>query len=65
MKTDRTQKVEKKQKVKKTTRRKFLKKTAVAGAAALTAPALFNIRTAKAKTTTTDFLVRWYRTRDL
>jgi TRAP-type mannitol/chloroaromatic compound transport system substrate-binding protein len=59
MKTDRTQKVEKKQKVKKTTRRKFLKKTAVAGAAALTAPALFNIRTAKAKTTTWRIQTSW------
>ena len=59
MKTDKTQKVEKTQKVKKTTRRKFLKKTAAVGAAALTAPALFNIRTAKAKTTTWKVQTSW------
>ena len=59
MKTDKTQKVEKKQKVKETTRRKFLKKTVVAGAAAVTAPAIFNIRTAKAKTTTWRIQTSW------
>jgi len=45
---------------KKTTRRKFLKKTAAAGVgAALAAPTLFNIRTAAAKGTTWRIQTSW------
>ena len=68
MKKDKTQKVDKKQKVTKTTRRKFLKTAVAAGAGAVVAPTLFNIRTAKAShnyLAHTDLLARWYRTRDL
>ena len=52
MKEDTTQRLDTEQRETKTTRRKFLKKAAVVGAGALAAPTLFNIRTAKAKTTT-------------
>ncbi len=44
---------------KTTTRRKFLKKAAVVGAGAVAAPTLFNIRTAKAKTTTWRIQTSW------
>jgi TRAP-type mannitol/chloroaromatic compound transport system substrate-binding protein len=59
MKKDKTQKIDKKQKVKQTTRRKFLKSAVVAGAGAAAAPMLFNIRTAKAKTTTWRIQTSW------
>jgi TRAP-type mannitol/chloroaromatic compound transport system substrate-binding protein len=59
MKEDKTQKVAKKPKVKKTSRRKFLKKAAVVAAGAVVAPTLFNIRTAKAKTTTWNIQTSW------
>jgi hypothetical protein len=59
MKKDKTQKADKKQKIKKTTRRKFLKTAVVAGAGAAAAPMLFNIRTAKAKTTTWRIQTSW------
>ena len=59
MKKDMTQKIDKKQKVTKTTRRKFLKKAAVVSAGAVIAPTLFNIRTAKAKTTTWRIQTSW------
>jgi TRAP-type mannitol/chloroaromatic compound transport system substrate-binding protein len=55
MKKDKTEKVPQ-----KTTRRKFLKGTMAAGvAAAATAPTLFNIRTAKAETTTWRIQTSW------
>ena len=47
------------EKVTKTTRRKFLKKTAVAVGAAAAAPTLFNIRTAAAKGTTWRIQTSW------
>jgi TRAP-type mannitol/chloroaromatic compound transport system substrate-binding protein len=59
MKKDTAQKIDKKQKVKKTTRRKFLKTAVAAGAGAAAAPMLFNIRTAKAKTTTWRIQTSW------
>ena len=59
MKKDTTQKVDKKQKVTKTTRRKFLKKAAAVSAGAVVAPTLFNIRTAKAQTTTWRIQTSW------
>jgi TRAP-type mannitol/chloroaromatic compound transport system substrate-binding protein len=59
MKKDKTQKVDKKQKVTKTTRRKFLKTAVAAGAGAVVAPTLFNIRTAKAATTTWRIQTSW------
>ena len=59
MKEDKTQKVAKKPKVKKTSRRKFLKKAAVVAAGAVVAPTLFNIQTAKAKTTTWKVQTSW------
>jgi TRAP-type mannitol/chloroaromatic compound transport system substrate-binding protein len=59
MKKDTTQRIDGKQEVKKTTRRNFLKKTAIVGAGAAFAPTLFNIRTAKAKTTTWRIQTSW------
>ncbi len=59
MKKDKTQKIDKQSKLKKTSRRKFLKHTAAVGAAAVAAPMLFNIRTAKAKTTTWNIQTSW------
>ena len=59
MKKDKAQKNDKKQKVTKTTRRKFLKTAVAAGAGAAAAPMLFNIRTAKAKTTTWRIQTSW------
>jgi TRAP-type mannitol/chloroaromatic compound transport system substrate-binding protein len=59
MKKDKTQKVAKKKKVTKTTRRKFLKKAAVVSAGAVVAPTLFNIRTAKAQTTSWRIQTSW------
>ena len=60
MKKDKAQKNDKKQKVTKTTRRKFLKTAVAAGVAgAAAAPMLFNIRTAKAKTTTWRIQTSW------
>jgi TRAP-type mannitol/chloroaromatic compound transport system substrate-binding protein len=59
MKKDTTQRIDGKQEVKKTTRRNFLKKTAIVGAGAAVAPTLFNIRTAKAKTTTWRIQTSW------
>jgi TRAP-type mannitol/chloroaromatic compound transport system substrate-binding protein len=54
MKQDKTEKVPK-----KTTRRKFLKKAVAAGVGAAAAPTLFNIRTAKAETTTWRIQTSW------
>ena len=54
MKQDKTDKVPK-----KTTRRKFLKKAVAAGVGAAAAPTLFNIRTAKAETTTWRIQTSW------
>ena len=54
MKQDKTEKVPK-----KTTRRNFLKKTAAVGIGAAVAPTLFNIRTAKAETTTWRIQTSW------
>ncbi|KKL51052.1 hypothetical protein LCGC14_2299340, partial [marine sediment metagenome] len=52
--------IEKKDKGQTTTRRKFLKSTvAGVGAAAVAAPMLFNIRTAKAATTTWRIQTSW------
>jgi len=59
MKKDTTQKIDREQKVEKTTRRKFLKKAVVVSAGAVVAPTLFNIRTAKAKTTTWNIQTSW------
>jgi TRAP-type mannitol/chloroaromatic compound transport system substrate-binding protein len=59
MKKDKAQKNDKKQKVTKTTRRKFLKTAAVVSAGAVVAPTLFNIRTAKAATTTWRIQTSW------
>ena len=59
MKKDKAQKNDKKQKVTKTTRHKFLKTAVAAGAGAAAAPMLFNIRTAKAKTTTWRIQTSW------
>ena len=49
----------KKESTQKLSRRNFIKKTAVVGAAAAAAPAIFNIRTAKAKTTTWRIQTSW------
>ncbi|MGD2269071.1 MAG: TRAP transporter substrate-binding protein DctP [Desulfobacterales bacterium] len=59
MKKDTTKRIDGKQEVKKTTRRNFLKKAAAVGAGAAVAPTLFNIRTAKAKTTTWRIQTSW------
>jgi TRAP-type mannitol/chloroaromatic compound transport system substrate-binding protein len=60
MKKVQAKKIDKKPEVTKTTRRKFLKKTMVAGVgAALAAPTLFNIRTAAAKGTTWRIQTSW------
>jgi len=49
----------KKESTQKLSRRNFIKKTAVAGAAAAAAPAIFNIRTAKAKGATWRIQTSW------
>jgi TRAP-type mannitol/chloroaromatic compound transport system substrate-binding protein len=60
MKKVKTEKIEKKPEVTKTTRRKFLKKSVAAGVgAAVAAPTLFNIRTAAAKGTTWRIQTSW------
>ena len=60
MKKAKTQKINKNPEVKKTTRRKFLKKSVAAGVgAAVAAPTLFNIRTAAAKGTTWRIQTSW------
>jgi TRAP-type mannitol/chloroaromatic compound transport system substrate-binding protein len=60
MKKVHANKIDKKPETTKTTRRKFLKKTMAAGVgAAVAAPTLFNIRTAKAKGTTWRIQTSW------
>jgi TRAP-type mannitol/chloroaromatic compound transport system substrate-binding protein len=59
MKKERAQKIGKKQKGLKTDRRKFLKGAIAAGVGAAAVPTLFNIRTAKAATTTWRIQTSW------
>jgi len=59
MKKEKTQKIGKTQNSKKTTRRKFLKTAVAAGVGAAAIPTLFNIRTAKAATTTWRIQTSW------
>lgn len=59
MKRDKTPKLRDQQIAQKTSRRKFIKKTATVGAAAVAAPLLFNIRTAKSETTTWRIQTSW------
>lgn len=59
MKKEKAQEIDKTQKGKKTTRRKFLKSAVAAGVGAAVVPTLFNIRTAKAATTTWRIQTSW------
>jgi TRAP-type mannitol/chloroaromatic compound transport system substrate-binding protein len=60
MKKVKAKKIDKNPEATKTTRRKFLKKSVAAGVgAAVAAPAIFNIRTAKAQTTTWRIQTSW------
>jgi TRAP-type mannitol/chloroaromatic compound transport system substrate-binding protein len=59
MKDDHTKKVKEESKDTKTNRRSFLKGTVAAGVGAAVAPTLFNIRTAKAATTTWRIQTSW------
>ena len=59
MKKEKAQEIDKTQEGKKTTRRKFLKAAVAAGVGAAVVPTLFNIRTAKAATTTWRIQTSW------
>ncbi len=59
MEKEKALKIDKKQKEEKTTRRKFLKTAVAVSAGAAVAPTLFNIKTAKAATTTWRIQTSW------